>query len=123
MYQASPKHLGQRIKMRRQQMGLTAAELARKAGVQRDTLAAWETGQSEPRANKLLMLAGVLGTNVGWLLEGDSGCGPSPQPTNDTAALREQLGHARDLANNLSNMLDAIQRRIDLLEQDQSTHT
>jgi transcriptional regulator with XRE-family HTH domain len=122
MYQASPKQLGQRIKMRREQVGLSTAALARRLGVQRDTLAAWESGNSEPRANKLQMLAGILGTNVSWLLEGDAGCGPNPQPTNDTAALREQLGQARDLAQNLSNMLESIQQRIDLLEKEKRTH-
>lgn len=118
MESASAKSLGQRIKSRRKQMDLSASALARRAGVTRDTLHAWETGQSEPRANKLLMLAGVLGTNVGWLMEGDSGCGPLPQPTNDVAALREQLGQAREMADNLSNMLNAIQSRINAIEEE-----
>lgn len=122
MDEASPRTLGERIRARRQQLKLSTSELARKSGVQRDTLVAWESGHREPRANKLIMLAGLLGTNVGWLLEGDGGCGPTPTPTNDTAALRQQLGQARDLARNLSNMLESIERRVQLLEDDEDTH-
>lgn len=122
MEEASPRTLGERLKARRQQLKLSTSELARKAGVQRDTLVAWESGHREPRANKLIMLAGLLGTNVGWLLEGDNGCGPSPTSTNDAAALRQQLGQARHLAHNLSNMLDSIERRVQLLENDEDAH-
>lgn len=120
MQHPSPKVLGNRIRTRREQLGLSASALARRTGVTRDTLAAWESGQSEPRANKLMMLAGVLGTNVAWLLEGDTGCGPSPEPSNDVAGMREQLGQARGLVENLSHMLDSLQRRIDDLEKDHS---
>lgn len=113
---AAKKTLGTRIRARRQEIGLSASALARRAGVTRDTLHAWETDQSEPRANKLQMLAGVLGTNVGWLIEGDGGCGPSPQTTPDIAALREQLGQARDVAHSLNHMLDSIQTRLNDME-------
>lgn len=120
MEQASPKSTGARIKARREQLKMSRAELARKVAVTRETMAAWESGQSDPRANKLWMLAGVLGTNVSWLLGGDEGCAPAPTPTNDIAAVRQQLGQARDLAQNLSYMLDSLQRRIDELEAEQS---
>ena len=113
---AAKKSLGTRIRTRRQSIGLSASELARRAGVTRDTLHAWETDQSEPRANKLLMLAGVLGTNVGWLMEGDGGCGPSPQSTPDMAGLREQLSQAREIASSLNHMLDTLQSRVNDLE-------
>lgn len=116
MTQASANTLGHRIRSRRRQLGLSAAALARRAGVTRDTLSAWEGGQSEPRANKLLTLAGILGTNVGWLLEGDGGCGPAPTSGSEVAALREQLAQARGLVDNLSTMLESLQQRIDDLE-------
>lgn len=113
---AAKKTLGSRIKSRRHELGLSASALARRAGVTRDTLHAWETDQSEPRANKLQMLAGVLGTNVGWIIEGDGGCGPSPQSSPDIAALRDQLGQAREVANSLNNMLETIDTRIQALD-------
>jgi transcriptional regulator with XRE-family HTH domain len=114
--QPAKKTLGSRIRNRRQELGLSASELARRAGVTRDTLHAWESDQSEPRANKLQMLAGVLGANVGWLIGGDQRCGPAPQQSPDMAALREQLGQAREVAQNLNNMLETLEQRVDSLE-------
>ncbi len=112
------KTLGSRIRDRRREIGLSASELARRAGVTRDTLHAWETDQSQPRANKLQMVAGVLGATVGWLIEGDGGCGPAPQTTPEVAALREQLGHAREAAKTLNNLLENIENRVDALERE-----
>lgn len=112
--------LGTRIRDRRREIGLSASELARRAGVTRDTLHAWETDQSQPRANKLQMLAGVLGATVGWLIEGNQGCGPAPQTTPEVAALREQLGHAREAAKTLNNLLENIESRVDALERERS---
>jgi transcriptional regulator with XRE-family HTH domain len=117
---AAKKTLGSRIKARRQELGLSASALARRAGVTRDTLHAWETDQSEPRANKLQMLAGVLGANVGWLIEGDGGCGPAPQSNPDISALRDQLGQAREVALSLNNMLETIEERINALDRDRA---
>lgn len=113
---AAKKTLGTRIRARRQELGLSASALARRAGVTRDTLHAWETDQSEPRANKLQMLAGVLGATVGWLIEGEGGCGPTPQTTPNVAALRDQLGQAREIAQSLNTMLEAIEDRVNTLE-------
>jgi transcriptional regulator with XRE-family HTH domain len=113
---ASKKTLGSRIKARRQELGLSASALARRAGVTRDTLHAWETDQSEPRANKLQMLAGVLGATVGWLIEGDGGCGAAPQSNPDVAALRDQLHQARDVAQSLNNMLEGLEQRLNALD-------
>ena len=118
--QPTTKTLGSRIRNRRQELGLSASELARRAGVTRDTLHTWETDQTEPRANKLQMLAGVLGANVGWLIGGDTGCGPAPQQSPDMAALRDQLGPAREVAKNLNNMLENIEQRVDALERPRS---
>ena len=80
------------------------------------TLAGWGGGLA---ALGLQMLAGVLGATVGWLIEGDGGCGPAPQTTPEIAALREQLGHAREAAKTLNNLLENIESRVDALEQEE----
>lgn len=113
---AAEKTLGSRIRNRRRELGLSASELARRAGVTRDTLHAWESDQSQPRANKLQILAGVLGANVGWLIGGDAGCGPAPQQSPEMAALRNQLGQAREVAQNLNTILETLEQRIDALD-------
>lgn len=118
MQAAKPHPLGQRIKAQRQRLGLSIAELARRAGVTRDTLAAWESGATTPRANRLLTLAGVLETSIAWLLEGDETGAPAPATTasTETAALREQLAQARELAQNLTTILDNLQTRLNDLD-------
>lgn len=68
--------LGGRISRARDAMNLTVAQLARRLGVKTETVAAWETDRSEPRANRLTMLAGVMGVSPTWLL---NGVGDAPQ--------------------------------------------
>ena len=118
---AQPQTLGQRIRTQRQRLGLSAAELARRAGVTRDTLAEWERDGTAPRANRLLTLAGVLETNIGWLLEGHGHCAPQTDADSEMAALREQLAHARELVHQLSTNLDSLQTRVNAMERRQAS--
>lgn len=62
--------LGDRIAAARQAARLTQAGLAARLGVGAKVVSAWENDRSEPRANRLTMLAGLLGVSVSWLLTG-----------------------------------------------------
>ncbi len=62
--------IGGRIRRAREAVGLSGAQLARRLGVKTTTVNAWETGRSEPRANRLTMLAGFLAVSPTWLLYG-----------------------------------------------------
>ncbi len=62
---------GDRVAGAREACSMTQAQLARRIGVKRATLAAWEEDRSEPRANKLSMLAGLLNVSIMWLLTGE----------------------------------------------------
>ncbi|MBK1698745.1 helix-turn-helix domain-containing protein [Rhodovibrio salinarum] len=118
---AQPQTLGQRIRTQRKRLGLSVTELARRAGVTRDTLSEWERDGTAPRSNRLLTLAGVMETNIGWLLEGHGECSPQTDPDGEIAALREQLGQARELVHQLSTNLDALQTRVNALESRRSS--
>lgn len=61
---------GDRVAAAREALGLSQVELARKLGVKLRTVTGWENDVSEPRANKLQMLAGILNVSVMWLLTG-----------------------------------------------------
>ena len=63
--------LGERIERARSAKGLSSSQLARRVGIASKTLAHWEADRSEPRANKLAMLAGMLDVPVVWLLAGE----------------------------------------------------
>lgn len=90
---------GDRVAAARRAMGMDQAKLSRKLGIKLKTLRAWEEDVSEPRANKLQMLAGVLNVSIVWILTGE-GEGVS-DPWEDTPApradLREILNEMRAL--------------------------
>lgn len=65
-----PQPLGPRIAVAREHAGFTVSELARQLGINERTLKRWESGQQVPRANRMLMLAGLLNVTLAWLLEG-----------------------------------------------------
>jgi len=88
---------GDRVAGAREQAGMSRSQLARRLGVKTGTLTAWEEDLSEPRANKLSMMAGLLNVSIKWLLtgEGDGMDGPSgasgaqPEFADILAELRE----------------------------------
>ena len=51
---------GDRVAAAREMAGMSQAELARRLGVRVATLRAWENDVSEPRANRLSMMAALL---------------------------------------------------------------
>src|SRR5690606_12530652 len=77
--------LGGRLSRARDAVGLSAAQLARRIGVQSSTIQAWESDRSQPRANRLSMLAGVLNVSLSWLLHG---VGTSPTEDNRADVVR-----------------------------------
>lgn len=62
--------IGERIAKTRAEIGYSTGELARRAGVKKDTLEHWEAGITEPRPNKLMQLAGILEVSLMWLMTG-----------------------------------------------------
>ena len=53
---------------RRNELNLTQYDVAKKIGVDRSTVAKWETGQSFPRAELLPKLASILNCTIDELL-------------------------------------------------------
>lgn len=76
-YSEESATLGDRVAAARQQAGLTQSGLASRLGVSKKVVSSWENDRSEPRANRLQMLAGMLNVTVSWLLTG-SGDGVEP---------------------------------------------
>ena len=66
----STNTLGGRIVQARESSELTTSQLARRLGVKSSTLQAWESDRSEPRSNRLIMLAGMLNVSPTWLMTG-----------------------------------------------------
>ncbi|MCR9087233.1 MAG: helix-turn-helix domain-containing protein [Rhodobacteraceae bacterium] len=89
-YSPESSTFGDRVAGARESLGMSQGDLARRLGVKLKTVQGWEGDTSEPRANKLQMLAGVLNVSLTWLLtaEGDGIDGPF-----EAAAIPEDLSH------------------------------
>jgi transcriptional regulator with XRE-family HTH domain len=87
-FDAETTTFGDRLTGAREAAGLSQPELADRLGVKVKTIRAWENDQSEPRANKLGTVAGILGVSMMWLL---SGQGNGPEGPDMSGALDEDM--------------------------------
>ena len=62
---------GDRLAGAREAAGMSQAQLAKRLGVKLTTMQSWEEDLSEPRANRLTMMAGIIGVSFSWLLNGE----------------------------------------------------
>lgn len=76
-YSEESATFGDRLAAARQAAGLAPEELATRLGVGAEVVEQWEDDRAEPRANRVMMLAGMLNVSVSWLLSG-SGDGVTP---------------------------------------------
>ncbi len=91
--------LGDRLALARDRQGLTQGQLARRLGLRVQTVRNWENDRSEPRANKLQMLAGLLNVSMVWLLTGEGAGAPQGggHAEEGPLGLSEALMEVRDL--------------------------
>lgn len=115
---------GDRLTAAREAAGLERAELAKRLGVRKSTLRQWEDDMSEPRANRLSMLAGLLNVSIVWLLTGEGQGGIDLQSEavlpadgravlTELAALRTGLRESADQAARLEKRLRQLLREGD----------
>ena len=62
---------GDRLAGAREAAAMAQKDLARRLGVRLKTLQAWENDMTDPRANRLQMVAGMLNVSLRWLLTGE----------------------------------------------------
>ncbi|MBK0398417.1 helix-turn-helix domain-containing protein [Limibaculum sp. M0105] len=103
---------GDRLSLAREAQGMTPAQLARRLGVRRDTLEAWEADRSEPRANRLQMLAGLLNVSLIWLMTGEGPGGPNPNsvPADTSSEVGKLLAELRDIRLDQARVLERMAR-------------
>ena len=100
--------IGGRIQRARQALDLTSAQLARRVGITTATATSWETNRSQPRANRLTMLAGVLNVSPTWLI---FGLGDSPTDEtlqSELALLKSDLARARRVHEELGKVIGSL---------------
>lgn len=102
---------GDRVAAAREASGMNQAMLAQRIGVRESTLRKWEDDVSEPRANRLSMLAGILNVSMRWLItgEGEGIDGPMTQ-AEGTQDLSDILAEMRTLRSELHAKAEAVGR-------------
>lgn len=107
---------GDRVAAGREALGLSQHDLAHKLGVKPKTVLHWEDDLSEPRANKLQMLAGVLNVSLMWLLngEGDGIAEPGDEAelTGDITGLLTEIRQIKGTIAQAADKLGGLEKRL-----------
>lgn len=99
---------GDRVAAARENASMTVPELARRLGVKQATLRSWEDDLSEPRANRLSMLAGLLNVSMMWLINGEGEGIEAPDDASGTGDLNEIMAELRSLRTDLHRKAETI---------------
>ncbi|MCV2868186.1 helix-turn-helix domain-containing protein [Defluviimonas sp. WL0002] len=116
-YADSIATFGDRLAAAREAQGIRQEEFAQRLGVKLKTVRQWEEDAREPRANRLQMIAGMLGVSIMWLLTGE-GPGVAPPSSDDNGKMTRLRGDLRVLyrdASELAGRIAALESRLERL--------
>lgn len=80
-------NLGENIRIRREELKLSQEYVAEQLGVSRQAVSKWETGQTEPTANNLILLAEVFEISLSELVD--------PKKNDDEQSTSEKERHGK----------------------------
>ena len=107
---------GDRVAAGREALGLTQPELAHKLGVKLKTVQGWEDDVSEPRANKLQMLSGVLNVSLMWLLNGEGEGIAEPdgdiEISGDISSILTEIRQLKGTISQSADKLGGLEKRL-----------
>ncbi len=109
---------GDRLAAARDKSGMSQAQLARRLGIKASTLRGWEQDVSEPRANRLSMMSGVLGVSMVWLLSGEGDGLDAPDAFEeldpDVDAILKEMRDLRVAISQSGDRLAKLEKRLRL---------
>ncbi|NDW47444.1 helix-turn-helix transcriptional regulator [Ruegeria sp. PrR005] len=113
---------GDRLAAAREAADMTQAQLARRLGVKKSTIASWEEDLSEPRANRLQMVAGMLNVSIMWLITGEGQGTEMTDGEDDSnrdmatwlSELRELRTQLQASAGRVAKLEKAVRRRMEV---------
>jgi transcriptional regulator with XRE-family HTH domain len=109
-YSQDAATFGDRVAAARDAAGLSQKELARRLGVRVSTVRGWEDDRSEPRANRLSMMAGLLNVSMMWLINGEGAGLPPPDEDVMPRDMRLLLADLRTLRADLVAKAEKVAR-------------
>jgi len=101
---------GDRLTAAREAAGMTQDALAKRLGVKKSTVRNWEDDLSEPRANRLSMLAGLLNVSMMWLINGEGEGVENPDAEPLTADMTDIILEIRELKSDLHAKAEQMAR-------------
>lgn len=99
---------GDRLAASRDAAGLNQSTFARRLGVKLKTVQNWEQDLSEPRANRLSMMASMLNVSIVWLITGEGEGVTPPDEDPIPADLNAVLTDIRSLRADLRVKVDEL---------------
>ena len=100
---------GDRLVAAREKANLSQQDLAKRLGVKNSTIKSWENDNSEPRANRLSMLAGLLNVSITWLISAEGSGVEAPEKSDEMSNdLLDALTELTALRVNLLKNIDRI---------------
>ncbi len=109
-YSEDAATFGDRLAGAREAYGFSQKELAQHIGVKEKTVHAWEDDLSEPRANRLQMLSGVLNVSMRWLLTGQGVGLGEPEAPGLPAEVTELLTELREIRGQAAGLAERVGR-------------
>lgn len=103
--------LAGRISLARKSANRTEKELSELTGVTIKTVRSWESGRTNPGANKMLILPRALGVSSAWLMSGGDDYN-SVQEIDETGPLQVKLDALQSLHGQMAVLLKDIQSDI-----------
>lgn len=102
---------GDRLAAAREQAAMSQSDMAKRLGVKVSTLRNWEQDLSEPRANLLSMMAGLLNVSIMWLLNAEGESISGPDDGSDIAPdIQETLNEIRDMKTVMKTSAERLAR-------------
>ncbi|MDP2063331.1 MAG: helix-turn-helix transcriptional regulator [Phaeovulum sp.] len=116
-FSAEVATFGDRLAAARENAGMSQKTLATRLGVRLTTVQAWESDTTEPRANRMQMLAGMLNVSLMWLLAGrgdglDGPPGSGTQTARANAAALQSLHEIRSSVADLDGRLARLEETL-----------
>lgn len=110
-YDPGTTTFGDRLTGAREAAGLDVDDLAHRLGVKTKTIRAWEEDRSEPRANRVSMLAGLTNVSLVWLMTG-VGSGPSDDAFGPNGDLLKEVELLRRDTARMADRLGLLEHRL-----------